>query len=72
LLRPQPLGDVRRLFGEFSGNRRFVSIALSHKAAKLLKLCALEGYKRLDDLLKASASDSVSSHLYDGRLRLHD
>jgi len=33
------------------------TIALSHKAAKLMKLCDLEGYKR--DLLKASASDSV-------------
>ncbi len=36
-----------------------MSIALSHKAAKLMKLCALEGYKRLHDLLKASASDSL-------------
>ena len=35
------------------------TIALSHKAAKLMKLCALEGYKRLHDLLKASASDSL-------------
>ena len=35
------------------------TIALSHKAAKLMKLCDLEGYKRLHDLLKASASDSV-------------
>ncbi len=30
------------------------TIALSHKAAKLMKLCDLEGYKRLHDLLKAS------------------
>ena len=35
------------------------TIALSNKAAKLMKLCALEGYKHLDDLLKASASDSL-------------
>jgi hypothetical protein len=34
-------------------------IALSQKAAKLMKLCDLEGYKRLDDLLKASVIDSV-------------
>ena len=35
------------------------TIALSHKAAKLMKLCDLEGYKRLDNFLKASARDSV-------------
>jgi hypothetical protein len=35
------------------------TIALSHKAAKLMKLCDLEGYKRLYDLLKASTADSV-------------
>ena len=35
------------------------SIALSHKAAKLMKLCDLEGYKRLHDLLKAAAKDSL-------------
>lgn len=34
-------------------------IVLSSKAAKLMKLCDLEGYKRLNDFLKASASDSV-------------
>src|SRR5438128_6364861 len=34
-------------------------IALSHKAAKLMKLCDLEGYKRLHDLLRASTTDSL-------------
>ena len=35
------------------------TIALSHKAAKLMKLCDLEGFKRIDDLLKASVVDSI-------------
>jgi hypothetical protein len=35
------------------------TIALSPKAAKLMKLCELEGYKRLHDLLKACKADSV-------------
>jgi hypothetical protein len=35
------------------------TIALSHKAAKLMKLCDLEGYKRLHDLLKVSVIDSI-------------
>jgi hypothetical protein len=35
------------------------TMALSHKAAKLMKLCDLEGYKRLDNLLKASVTDSI-------------
>src|SRR5215469_10620519 len=35
------------------------TIALSPKAAKLMKLCELEGYKRLYDLLKACTADSV-------------
>jgi hypothetical protein len=34
-------------------------IALSHKAAKLMKLCDLEGFKRIEDLLKVSITDSV-------------
>jgi hypothetical protein len=34
-------------------------VALSHKAAKLMKLCDLEGFKRIEDLLKASITDSV-------------
>jgi hypothetical protein len=35
------------------------TIALSHKAAKLMRLCDLEGYKRLHDLLEASVTDSI-------------
>jgi hypothetical protein len=35
------------------------TIALSNKAAKLMKLCDLEGYKRVYDLLKASARDGL-------------
>ena len=35
------------------------TIVLSHKAVKLMKLCDLEGYRRLDDLLKASVADSI-------------
>ena len=35
------------------------TIALSHKAAKLMKLCDLEGFKRLEDLVKLSLSDSI-------------
>jgi hypothetical protein len=35
------------------------TIALSHKAAKLMKLCDLEGFDILDDLLQAAATDSV-------------
>ena len=35
------------------------TVALSYKAAKLMKLCDLEGYKRLDDLLQASVTDSI-------------
>jgi hypothetical protein len=34
-------------------------IALSPKAAKLMKLCELESYKRFYDLLKACTADSV-------------
>src|ERR1700719_455764 len=34
-------------------------IALSNKAAKLMKLCDLEGFESLDDLLQAAATDSV-------------
>jgi hypothetical protein len=34
-------------------------ITLSYKAAKLMKLCDLEGYKRIHDLLKASDKDSL-------------
>ena len=35
------------------------TIALSSRAAKLMKLCDLEGYKRLDELLQASVTDSI-------------
>jgi hypothetical protein len=35
------------------------TIALSHKAAKLMKLCDIEGFDVLDDLLQAAATDSV-------------
>jgi hypothetical protein len=34
-------------------------IVLSSKAVKLMKLCDLEGYKRLDNFLKAAARDNV-------------
>jgi len=35
-------------------------IVLTHKAAKLMKLCDLEGYKRLHDLLRAIACVQLS------------
>jgi hypothetical protein len=35
------------------------TIALSHKAAKLMKLCDIEGFDILDDLLQAAVTDSV-------------
>ena len=35
------------------------SIALSTKAAKLMKLCEAEGFAHLDDLLAAAICDSV-------------
>ena len=38
---------------------RMSTIALSNKAAKLMALCELEGFKSLDDLLQAAATDSV-------------
>ncbi len=34
-------------------------IVLSSKAAKLMKLCEFEGFKRVEDLLKASVVDSI-------------
>jgi hypothetical protein len=34
------------------------SIVLTHKAKKLMKLCDLEGYERVHDLLRASITDS--------------
>ena len=45
--------------GSGSEEEKMSTIALSHKAAKLMKLCDLEGYTRLYDLLKASTADSV-------------
>jgi hypothetical protein len=35
------------------------TIALSHKAAKLMKLCDIEGFRHVEDLLKASVTDSI-------------
>ena len=35
------------------------TIALSNKAAKLMKLCEAEDFKSLDDILGLSVSDSV-------------
>ena len=35
------------------------TIALSRKAVKLMKLCDIEGFDSLDDLLQAAATDSV-------------
>jgi hypothetical protein len=35
------------------------TIALSHKAAKLMKLCDAEGFKCIDDLLALSITDSM-------------
>ncbi len=35
------------------------TIVLTNKAKKLMKLCDLEGYKRIHDLLNASMKDSL-------------
>ena len=35
------------------------TIVLTQKAKKLMKLCELEGYKRIHDLLNASMRDSL-------------
>jgi hypothetical protein len=45
--------------GSGSEDEKMSTIALTYKAAKLMKLCDLEGYKRLDNFLKASATDSI-------------
>ena len=52
---------IRRLNDAGSGSEeeKMSRIALSHKAAKLMKLCDLEGYRRLYDLLRASTTDSL-------------
>ncbi|MBR1066498.1 hypothetical protein [Bradyrhizobium liaoningense] len=34
-------------------------VVLSHKATKLMKLCGLEGFDCLDDLLQVAATESV-------------
>jgi hypothetical protein len=48
---------------EWSGSgteeKEMSTIVLTHKAAKLMKLCDLEGFKRLHDLLQASVTDSI-------------
>ena len=36
-----------------------MQIVLSNKAAKLMKLCDIEGVESFDDLLQAAATDSV-------------
>ncbi len=35
------------------------TIALSNKTAKLMRLCELEGFEKVEDVLFASISDSV-------------
>ena len=35
------------------------TIALSNKAAKLMKLCEMEGFRTLDQMLRQTALDSV-------------
>jgi hypothetical protein len=35
------------------------TVELTSKAAKLMKLCEVEGFNKLDDLLQAAAGDSV-------------
>src|SRR5712671_5757735 len=46
-------------FGSGSAEEKMSTIALSYKSAKLMKLCDLEGLKRLDDLLKISVTDNL-------------
>ena len=36
-----------------------LSIVLSHKAQKLMKLCEIEGFISLDDLLEVASTDGV-------------
>jgi hypothetical protein len=45
--------------GARSEEEKMSTIALSNKAAKLMKLCEAEGFNSLDDLLQAAATDSV-------------
>jgi hypothetical protein len=46
--------------GARSEEEKMCTIALSNKGTKLMKLCDLEGFRSLDDLLQAAATDSVS------------
>src|SRR6266853_2702521 len=52
---------IRHLNGSGSGSveEEMSAIVLSNKAAKLMKLCEVEGFNSLDDLLQAAATDSV-------------
>jgi hypothetical protein len=45
--------------GSGSEEKSMRSIVLTHKAKKLMKLCDLEGYKRVHDLLKVSVTDNL-------------
>ena len=45
--------------GARSEEEKMSTIALSNKGAKLMRLCDLEGFNSLDDLLQAAATDSV-------------
>jgi len=42
-----------------SKEERMSTIALTDKAAKLMRLCGAEGFESLDDLPQAAAFDSV-------------
>ena len=48
------------------------NLVLTHKAAKLMKLCELGGYKRIHDLLNASMKDILCPAICTGGLRPHD
>jgi hypothetical protein len=52
---------IRHPNGSGSGSveEMMSTIALSNKAAKLMKLSEVEGFNSLDDLLQAAATDSV-------------
>jgi hypothetical protein len=45
--------------GSGSEEEKMATIVLTDKAKKLMKLCELEGYKRIYDLLNASMRDSL-------------
>jgi hypothetical protein len=44
---------------EEDGMSRRAGIALTTKGAKLMKLCDLEGFKRVQDLLQSAITDSI-------------